>query len=153
MRLDQPWAKFCLKSYSNCHLIDFYDLNSWNLIKSSQRNQFQQLKKGWSKSSKSIDFNRKWSNLIEIQLFSTIFDKNQLFRLNNWHLDSLFWSFNQKIIEIDRNRLTIIEIWSKFDWNCDCQFELIVGFWIGPKSTIKIGQLGIRIVDDLVPDP
>ena len=30
--------------------------------------------------------------------------------------------------------------------------DFVVGFQIGPKSTIKFGRLGIQIVDHLIPD-
>ena len=37
------------------------------------------------------------------------------------------------LIKKDQNRLTIIEIRSKYDQNCDCRFELVIGFTIGPN--------------------
>ena len=40
----------------------------------------------------------------------TIFYINWLFRIDNRHLDGLYWSFNQKMINIDRNRSTLIKI-------------------------------------------
>ena len=65
-----------------------------------------------SKSLKSIDFNRKWSNLIENIKNPVVFDH---FWLNNRHHDNHFWSFNQKLIEQDQNWLTLIKNRSKLD--------------------------------------
>ena len=80
MRSNQPQAKFRLKLDSNHLLIDFFAPKSESEL--LQRNRFQQLKKR-SKSSKSINLNRKWLNLIKIESFLTLFDVNGLFQLNN----------------------------------------------------------------------
>ena len=118
MRLDRPWAKFCLKSYLNCRLIDFLDMNNAagltcrdntiqirtinsilnpNLIKNiSNLIRYGQSQ---SKMSKSIEnsvllsiFDQIWYFLNKIWY---IFDETQL---NNRHNDDYFWSFNQKMI-------------------------------------------------------
>ena len=118
MRLDRPWAKFCLKSYLNCRLIDFLDMNNAagltcrdntiqirtinsilnpNLIKNiSNLIRYGQSQ---SKMSKSIEnsvllsiFDQIWYFLNKIWY---IFDEIQL---NNRHKDDYFWSFNQKMI-------------------------------------------------------
>ena len=135
MQWDQPWAKFRLKSDSNCILIDFFDpiwdvrfirrddtiqiwtqnliLNSnlveniWNLIENGQKQLYF-----WLNSPLSIKFDHFW--------------------LNNRHLDAISWSFNQKVIEINWNQSILIKIRLNFNWNCDHQYDLIVEIWIGP---------------------
>ena len=49
-----------------------------------------------------------------------------------------FWSFDQKIIEIDQNQSTLIEIRSNLDWfeskldrNCDRRLKIVVEIQIG----------------------
>ena len=103
---------------------------------------------------KFIEFDQKWLKttgfLIDfnifywIQPFSIEFDH---FWLNNWHN---FQSFNQKRSKKDWKLSTLIKIRSKLYQNCDPQYNLIVEIQIGPKSTIKFGRLGVRIVDDLI---
>ena len=140
MQWDQPWAKFRLKSDSNCILIDFFDpiwdvrfirrddtiqiwtqnliLNSnlveniWNLIENGQKQLYF-----WLNSPLSIKFDHFW--------------------LNNRHLDGLFWSFNQKMIKIYRFWSFLIEIRFNFNQNCDRWLEIVVEIRIRPKSTIK----------------
>ena len=151
MWLDQPRAKFNLKSYSNPLLINFFDPNSWNQIELSPQNQLNIV---WFISKKLI-YIKNSSNFIENVKKSVVFSW-----LNNWHLDGLFRSFNQKMIEIDWygsilikkewNSSIIIKIWSKCDQNFDCWFDLIVKNRIGQKYTTEIGRFEIRIVDDLI---
>ena len=68
--------------------------------------------------------------------------------------------FFDLLIEIDRYYikkdqfiLKKINFLSKSDENRDRRFRLVVGFRIGPKSTIEIGRLGIRIIDDSICKP
>ena len=75
MQLDRPWAKFCLKSDSNLHLIDFFDPNSWNVIKSPRQIRLYLV---WFISKKSIYIKNRL-NLV----------KNGQKRLDFW----LFWHF------------------------------------------------------------
>ena len=65
----RPQAKYCFKSDSNCLLFDFFD-PKWLLeSKSSERNQFQQMKKR-SKSSILDQF------LSIMDKFDQLFDKD-----------------------------------------------------------------------------
>ena len=50
----------------------------------------------------------------------------------------------------DQNQSILFKIRLKLDQNHDCRYDLIAKIRIRPKSTIKIGRLGIRIVDDLI---
>ena len=62
MRSNRPPAKIRFKSYSNRILINFIDPNSLLDFKLSRQSRFQQM-----------DFNQKWSNLIDF------FDINRIF--------------------------------------------------------------------------
>ena len=75
------------------------------------------------------------------------------FRLNNWHYDNRFQSFNQKLIEKDQNLSTRIKNRSKLDQISDHWLKITVEIRNGLKSTIEIGRLEIRIVDDSIQDP
>ena len=57
------WARFCLLSDSNHHLINIFDPNSWNLSQLSQRNQLY-LVRIISKSRVILKKNQNWSNSI-----------------------------------------------------------------------------------------
>ena len=142
MQLDQPWAKFHLKSYSNRLLINFFDPKSWNQIESSWRNWLNlvrfiskswfilKIDRIWSKMSKLIKKSSRFSsNLIYFQYKLTIF---------NWiiNIKTIFWSFDWKWSKKDWNWLIIIKIRSKLDQNCNRWFDRVVEIWIGPKLTI-----------------
>ena len=66
--------------------------------------------------------------------------------LNNQHLNGIVQTF----IQFMSKKIDFI---SKSDQNRDCRFRLVVGFGIGPKSTIEIDWLGIRIVNNSIPKP
>ena len=46
--------------------------------------------------------------------------------------------------------MILIENRSKLDRNRDCQLEITFEIQIGPNSTIEIGQLEIRIVNESI---
>ena len=71
---------------------------------------------------------------------------NQLFRSFNRTFRSLNRSFN-------RNRSNLYPKRSILYQNRDRRFGFVVGFPIGPKSTIEIGRLGIRIINDSIHKP
>ena len=60
------------------------------------------------------------------------------------------WSFNQKMIKINRNRSILLKISWNFNQNRDRRYDLVVEIRIGPKSKIESGfQIGIED-DDLI---
>ena len=136
---NRPQAKFCFKLDSNHLLIDFFDpKSSLDLIEIVATIQIRT--RIWSKK---LVYIKNWSTfLIQINLF----DINRLFRSFN----RLFWSLNRYF---NQNRLKIDQKQSYLDWNSDCRLESVFGFRIGPKLTIEIGRLGIRIIANSMPDP
>ena len=88
MQLDRPWAKFCLKSYSNRLLIDFLDPNFKNQIESLRRNRKSQFKS-------KID--RIWSKMLILIENPVVFDHfwyKSTSSIKYRHLDGLLQSFN-----------------------------------------------------------
>ena len=115
MRSNQPGLKFRLKSWSNRLLINFCNPKSsayliqiiatiqiWTLNYNLNSNMIKKLnliKNGW----KRLDF----------QLISTFSIEFNHFRLNNWHQDNHFWSFDWKMIK----KIKIDRLKSKLDQN------------------------------------
>ena len=126
MRLHRPSAKFCLKLDSNRRLIDFFNPNSWSLIKSSWLNGLYLV---WFIFKKSIYIENRL-NLIKngqkrldfwsISMFLITFDH---FRLDNQHWHDNFWSFNQKN---DWKQIKIDQLKLKLDQNCDRRYDLVI---------------------------
>ena len=93
---------------------------------------------------KLVEFNRNWSKRNRFGHFQRRFwYKSTLNRLLQ-SFNRLFWSFiqtfqsfyrsfNQIRLNLDRKRSILYK-------NPDCWFGIIVGFQIGPKSTIKFGH-------------
>ena len=130
----QPKNPF--KLCSNRILINFIKPNLFLDFKLSQRNWFQQM-----------DFNQKWSKLINFFDINWLFGSfNQLFPSLNW----LFWSFNWLFQSLN---LSFNRNISNLDQNRDCRLDFVVGFRIGPKSTMEIDRLEIWIVDDSICKP
>ena len=138
-QLDRPLAKFCLKSDLHHLLINFFDMipAAWlicrdNLIWIQTQNLIWNLNLINNRSNLIKNGHKRlhfWVNFT----ISIEFDH---FWLNNWHIDSLFQSFNQQIFKIDQFWLILIETISNFNLNSDCWLEIIIKIWIGQKLTI-----------------
>ena len=88
-------------------------------------------------------FQYKSTFLIYIDFFDLLVDSFDLL-IDFFNLSINFYrSFNQK--EIENNRFK-----SEIDWNCNQQYNLVVGIRIGRKSTIEFGRLENPIVDDSI---
>ena len=104
MRWDRLPAKIRSKSDSNWLLIDFYDLN---LAVRSIVATISIWNPDYLDPLKS-KFNQNWSKITGFCRFTVVFDiicrfrlKYRHFRLINWHLVNLNWSFNRYYIEIE----------------------------------------------------
>ena len=129
MRSNQPQDKF--------FLIGFKSSFNW-LFRSEIVATIQIRTRIWSKMS--IYIKNRSTFLIEIDFFNLLIDFIKSFNRLFW---SLYQYFNQNRLKIDQKQLNL-------DQNRDRWLESVVVFWIGPKSTINFGWLGIQIIDDSI---
>ena len=141
---------------SNCLFINISNQYSWNPIESLWRNLlirsgFNQNIRNWLKEmenrSKVIEFDQK----VNINWF---FDEIQLFQSFNQHYIHLFWSINwlldRKEIKFNRFWSNLIEKRWTIDWIRNKQYNINVRISI---IIYSFGGLGIRIVNNLFPEP
>ena len=78
MQLDRPWAKFCLKSDSNCLLMDFLDpisaARSIYLLRRYDTNSDTKFDSEFEFDQKYIEFDQKWLKTTRFSIKFEIFD-------------------------------------------------------------------------------
>ena len=146
MRSNRLWVRFCLKSDSNRHLIDIFNPNSWNLIKS-----WWQIGSWFNQNILNLaKFNQIWSKMINNPIDFNIFNwfRPILIYLSTF---SIFYPiYINLLIKKDKKWSTLIKIRSKLYRNHYRWSDLVVEIQIELKSTIEFGRLGIRIIDDSI---
>ena len=119
-------------------------MNSWNpnqLLQQNQLNCVRTILKSWF-ISKEIKFliknDQKSKNILTFLIKCDIFDLSMDFKVVFFNILIKNWSISINFNREDQNKIEIV-----ID-------DMI--FVVRPKSTIEFGQLGIWIVDDLIPD-
>ena len=124
-RLNHPGPKFWLKSWSNRVLIEFFDPNSWNTIKSSGQNWLSQIRMQ-PKSLKEVEGDGKITKKIEVTSFSI-------------HLFPFSKSVPKKVLQKSKKvylkRKNAFAVWGDRIWMQSKILKEIEGDW---KITKKI---------------
>ena len=71
----------------------------------------------------------------------------------SWHFQSFywhFWSFNWKYIDFYQKYIDFLSKRNRYD---SIQYDFVVIFWIGQKSTFKFKRHGILFIDDSIWKP
>ena len=138
LTLSQILTSLVFISYFNLS----FDLNAWNQNQSLQQNWLNRIR-FQSTCSKSRQFNQKLfknrRNRSKIQFILTF--------SMNFVIFYLLINFFDLLIEI---RSILIELRSNLIEKRSIRYNFVVGFRIGPKSTIQFRLLGIWIIDDLI---
>ena len=110
MRSNRPQAKICLKSNSNCRLINFFiQIKPPDLLVATIQYEFGH--KIWLQNISNLIENGQIQ--LDLLLNLTFWIKFNHFQLNNRHKKVLFWSLNQKMDKFNWKQINIDQIYIK----------------------------------------